>query len=43
MPLIITGVNFTGGFTIAGFPIRFIDTENGFDLTDENGNTFITE
>lgn len=41
--VLITGVTFTGGFVVTVPPVLNIDTENDFDLTDENGNTFITE
>jgi hypothetical protein len=41
--VLITGVTFTGGFVVTVPPVLNIDTEDYFILTDENGNTFITE
>jgi hypothetical protein len=41
--VLITDVTFTGGIVITVPPVLNIDTEDYFDLTDENDNTFITE
>ena len=41
--IVINNVTITGGIVITVPPVLNIDTEDYFDLTDENGNTFITE